>query len=90
MKYLYWLLVFIPITLVARFGLHLSDGIVFWLCCAGIIPLAAVLGDSTEQISLYTGPKIGGFLNATMGSKRECILWYLQALRGPCSATFCL
>ena len=68
MKYLNWLLVFIPITLVARFALHLSDGIVFALCCFGIVPLAAVLGDATEQISFYTGPKIGGFLNATMGN----------------------
>lgn len=74
MKYLYWLLVFIPITLVARFGLHLSDGIVFWLCCIGIIPLAAVLGDATEQISLYTGPKVGGFLNATMGNVPEILI----------------
>ncbi len=74
MKYLYWLLVFIPITLVARFGLHMSDGIVFWLSCAGIIPLAAVLGDATEQISLYTGPKVGGFLNATMGNVPELLI----------------
>lgn len=74
MKYLYWLLVFIPITLVARFGLHVSDGIVFWLCCLGIIPLAAVLGDATEQISMYTGPKVGGFLNATMGNVPEILI----------------
>jgi len=74
MKYLYWLLVFIPITLVARFGLHLSDGIVFWLCCLGIIPLAVVLGDATEQISMYTGPKVGGFLNATMGNVPEILI----------------
>ena len=74
MKYLYWLLVFIPVTLVARFGIHLSDGIVFWLCCLGIVPLAAVLGDATEQISLYTGPKVGGFLNATMGNVPELLI----------------
>ncbi|HVI40831.1 MAG TPA: cation transporter, partial [Anaerovoracaceae bacterium] len=74
MKYLYWLLVFIPITLVARFGLHFSDGIVFWLCCLGIVPLAAVLGDATEQISMYTGPKVGGFLNATMGNVPELLI----------------
>jgi len=73
-KYLYWLLIFIPITLVARFGLHLSDGIVFWLCCLGIVPLAAVLGDATEQISMYTGPKVGGFLNATMGNVPEILI----------------
>ena len=74
MKYLYWLLGFIPITLVARLGFHLSDGIVFCLCCVSIIPLAAVLGDATEQISLYTGPKVGGFLNATMGNVPEILI----------------
>ena len=74
MKYFYWLLVFIPVTLVARFGIHLNDGIVFWLCCLGIVPLAAVLGDATEQISLYTGPKVGGFLNATMGNVPELLI----------------
>ncbi len=74
MKYLNWLLIFIPITLVARFGLHLSDGIVFALCCFGIVPLAAVLGDATEQISFYTGPKLGGFLNATMGNVPEILI----------------
>lgn len=74
MKYLYWLLIFIPITLTSRFLLHLDDGIVFWLCCLGIVPLAAVLGDATEQISLYTGPKVGGFLNATMGNVPEILI----------------
>jgi Ca2+:H+ antiporter len=74
MKYLYWLLVFIPVTLVARFGLHINDGIVFWLSCLGIVPLAAVLGDATEQISMYTGPKVGGFLNATMGNVPELLI----------------
>ena len=74
MKYVYWLLVFIPITLAARFVLHMNDGIVFWLCCLGIVPLAAVLGDATEQISMYTGPKVGGFLNATMGNVPELLI----------------
>lgn len=74
MKYLYWLLVFIPVTLAARFGLHLSDGIVFAFCCLGIVPLAVVLGDATEQISMYTGPKVGGFLNATMGNVPELLI----------------
>lgn len=74
MKYMYWLLIFIPITLVARFGLQLNDGLVFLFCCFGIVPLAAVLGDSTEQISMYTGPKIGGFLNATMGNVPELLI----------------
>jgi Ca2+:H+ antiporter len=74
MKYIYWLLIFIPITLAASFIFHLNDGIVFVFCCLGIVPLAAVLGDATEQISFYTGPKVGGFLNATMGNVPEILI----------------
>ena len=74
MKYLNWMLAFIPVTLIARFVLHASDGLIFALCCLGIIPLAGVLGNATEQISLYTGPKIGGFLNATMGNVPELLI----------------
>lgn len=74
MKYLNVLLVFIPITLVARFILHASDGVVFATSCLSIIPLAVIIGDATEQISLYTGPKVGGFLNATMGNVPELLI----------------
>lgn len=74
MKYLYWLLIFIPITFAARYWINVSDGVVFWFCCLGIIPLAVVLGDATEQISMYTGPKVGGFLNATMGNVPEILI----------------
>jgi Ca2+:H+ antiporter len=74
MKYLYWLLIFIPVTVICEFVLKLDDGIVFVFCCLGIVPLAAVLGDATEQISFYTGPKIGGFLNATMGNVPEILI----------------
>jgi Ca2+:H+ antiporter len=74
MKYIYWLLLFIPITLAAEFIFHLSEGLVFVFCCIGIVPLAALLGDATEQISFYTGPKVGGFLNATMGNVPEILI----------------
>lgn len=74
MKYLNWLLIFIPITLIARYGLDVSDGLVFVFCCLGIVPLAGVLGNATEEISYYTGPKVGGFLNATMGNVPELLI----------------
>jgi len=74
MKYLNWLLIFIPVTLIAKLGLHMSDGIIFFLSCLAIVPLAGVLGIATEQISFYTGPKIGGFLNATMGNVPEILI----------------
>lgn len=74
MKYLNLLLVFIPITIVARFFMHASDGLVFATSCLAIVPLAVIIGDATEQISLYTDPKVGGFLNATMGNVPELLI----------------
>jgi Ca2+:H+ antiporter len=74
MKYLYLLLVFIPVTIIERFALHTSDGIVFITSCLAIVPLAVLIGDATEQAAIYTGPKVGGFLNATMGNVPELLI----------------
>ncbi len=74
MKYVYLLLLFIPATLVERFLLHTNDSIVFITSCLGIIPLAVIIGHATEQVAFYTGPKIGGFLNATMGNIPELLI----------------
>lgn len=74
MKYLYFLLVFIPATIVERFFLHSSDGLVFITSCLAIVPLAVIIGDATEQVAIYAGPKIGGFLNATMGNVPELLI----------------
>ena len=74
MKYLYLLLVFIPVTIIERFVLHANDGIVFITSCLAIVPLAVLIGDATEQAAIYTGPKIGGFLNATMGNVPELLI----------------
>jgi Ca2+:H+ antiporter len=74
MKYLYFLLVFIPATFIERSILHSSDGLVFATSCLAIVPLAIIIGNATEQIALYTGPKLGGFLNATMGNVPELLI----------------
>lgn len=73
MKYLNALLIFIPVTFIARL-MDMSQGAVFLFSCLSIVPLAVIIGDATEQISLYTGPKIGGLLNATMGNVPELLI----------------
>ena len=40
----------------------------------GIIPLAAALGDVTEQLALHTNETIGGLLNASFGNATEVIV----------------
>lgn len=73
MKFLKYLLIFIPISIIGEF-LNLSPTILFLLSALAIVPLAGIMGQATEEISFYTGPKIGGFLNATFGNATELII----------------
>ncbi|RVW46217.1 Vacuolar cation/proton exchanger 5 [Vitis vinifera] len=51
-----------------------NHGWVFFLSLLGIIPLAERLGYATEQLALFTGPTVGGLLNATFGNATELII----------------
>ena len=81
MKYLKWLLIFIPISFMANM-LNFNKGLVFLTVALSIIPLAAVIGDATEQISLYTGSKIGGLISATMSNIPELLISYFALKAG--------
>lgn len=80
MKNLKYLLIFIPISIIGEF-IHLQPTVMFVLAALSIIPLAGIMGEATEEISFYTGPKIGGFLNATFGNATELIISFF-ALKG--------
>jgi Ca2+:H+ antiporter len=73
MRLLYILLIFVPIAIVAEF-LHASELLIFATSGLGMIPLAAVLGDATEDLAVYAGPRVGGLLNATLGNAAELII----------------
>jgi len=73
MKYLYALLVFVPVAVVSRL-LHWPPIVVFALSALAIIPLSGVLGAATEAVAERTSPAIGGLLNATMGNLAELII----------------
>ena len=73
MKFLYALLVFVPIAIAARF-LGAPPIVVFGLSALAIIPLSGVLGAATEAIAEHTTPAIGGVLSATMGNLAELII----------------
>ena len=47
-----------------------------------MVPLAAVLGRATEEVSVYTGPKIGSLLNATLGNAAELIITIIALREG--------
>jgi Ca2+:H+ antiporter len=69
-----WLLLFAPIAIV----LGAIDGVpapaVFFCAAVAIIPIAKLIVESTEVIAGYTGPALGGLLNATFGNLPELII----------------
>ena len=81
MKYLYILLIFIPVTLAGKF-MGFSDPMLFLCSSLAIIPLAGVRGKSTDDIACFCGQKIGGLLNATFGNATELIIAFVAMKAG--------
>lgn len=63
----------LPLAIIARFT-GMGDLWVFIFSVIAIIPMAGLIGQSTEVLAFYTGPKIGGLLNATLGNAAELII----------------
>lgn len=81
MKILRYLLIFVPISIVGEF-MQVSPTLMFVLAALAIIPLAGMMGEATEEISYYSGPRIGGFLNATFGNATELIIAFFALKAG--------
>ena len=76
-----WLLVFVPISIIAELA-HLSPLAIFITSCLAIIPLAGLMGKATEELAARMGPGIGGLLNATFGNAAELIITLFAIKRG--------
>ena len=61
-----WLLLFIPVSITAE--LLGQTVAVFITSALAIVPLAGLIGRSTEQVAVRLGPRTGGLLNATLGN----------------------
>jgi Ca2+:H+ antiporter len=70
-----WLLVFVPVSIVAQ--LLGQEVLVFITSALAIVPLAGLIGRSTEQVAARVGPRLGGLLNATFGNITELIVCVL-------------
>jgi Ca2+:H+ antiporter len=70
---LYWLLLAIPLA-VALPAAGAPPAATLLAAALGIIPLAGLLGEATEVLAAYSGPRIGGLLNATLGNAAELII----------------
>jgi Ca2+:H+ antiporter len=76
-----WLLVFV----VASFALEVltdSSTLIFLTSVVALIPLAGLIGQSTEELAIYAGPQIGGLLNATFGNVTELIVGIFLVFSG--------
>jgi len=51
-----------------------DDLTLFVLAGASLIPISWLIGEATDNVARYTGPGIGGFLNATFGNAPELII----------------
>lgn len=73
MRRVYWLGAFIPFALALRLA-NAAPTPVFIASAIGVVPMAALMGEATEQLAMRAGPGIGGLLNVTFGNAPELII----------------
>jgi Ca2+:H+ antiporter len=73
-KLLWASLVVAPVTIAVDRLTGAGDVTLFVLAAIALIPLAWLIGESTEHAAEHTGAGIGGFLNASFGNAPELIV----------------
>src|SRR5262249_57681146 len=58
-----------------------EPAITFALAALGVIPLAHLMGEATEELATRVGPTWGGLLNATFGNAAELILGVIALIQ---------
>ncbi|MCC6315239.1 MAG: calcium/proton exchanger [Thermomicrobiales bacterium] len=82
MKVLYALLIFLPVALYLEWTGSHNPTLIFVTSALAMIPLAGLLGSATENVAVYTGPRIGALLNATLGNAAELIISVVALRQG--------
>src|ERR671916_2820698 len=77
----YLLVPFIVVAIVLEFT-HADPVLIFFAAALGVIPTAAVMGRSTEELAARTGPGIGGLLNVTFGNFPELVIAFFALREG--------
>lgn len=70
---LYFLVICAPIALLLEFT-HSEPLLVFIFAAIGLIPLAKLIGQSTEHLATHYGPTVASLLNVTFGNAAEVII----------------
>lgn len=61
---------------------HLPPVMFFFLAAVAIIPAAGWMGQATESLAHYAGPRVGGLLSATFGNAVELIIGIIALREG--------
>jgi Ca2+:H+ antiporter len=70
---LYLFIISTPIAVSLEF-VHADHIIIFVIAAIALIPLAKLIGDSTEHLSIHYGTSLGSLLNVTFGNAAEIII----------------
>jgi Ca2+:H+ antiporter len=70
---IYFLLIFAPIAVGLEFA-HADHIALFLVAAVALIPLAKLIGDSTEHLATHYGTTTGSLLNVTFGNAAEIII----------------
>jgi Ca2+:H+ antiporter len=70
----HWMLVFVPVAMVVEHMASASAPVKFAIAALAIIPVARLIGGSTEQLTHYTGDSVGALMNAMFGNLPELII----------------
>jgi Ca2+:H+ antiporter len=81
-KYVQYVLVLSAVLAVAAELLHWPPAVIFFSAALGVVPMAGFMGRATEELAIYTGPKVGGLLNATLGNAAELIITIVAIREG--------
>ena len=54
--------------------IHAEQLILFVVAAVGLIPLAKLIGDSTEHLASHYGATLGSLLNVTFGNAAKSLL----------------
>lgn len=70
---IYFLLIFAPIAAALEFA-HADHIVLFVVAAIALIPLAKLIGDSTEHLATHYGATTSSLLNVTFGNAAEIII----------------
>ncbi|KAJ3695631.1 hypothetical protein LUZ60_001008 [Juncus effusus] len=83
------ILFFSVIMAFIAYFMKFHEGWIFLYSLIGLVPLAERVSFLTEQLAYYTGPTLGGLLNATCGNATELIIALFALNKGQIEVVKC-